>query len=71
MYRHHYGTTPVGEVSGDIGDLDVAAAWTDDKKYITLAIVNPDSTPQQATVNFGQNSVNPKASLWVIRQSGS
>ena len=65
MYRHHYGTTPV-EVSGDIGDLDVAAAWTDDKKYITLAIVNPDSTPQQATVNFGQNSVNPKASLWVI-----
>lgn len=65
MYRHHYGTIPV-EVFGDTGDMDVAAAWTDDKNAITLAIVNPDSTPQELTANFGQTSVKPGATRWVI-----
>jgi alpha-N-arabinofuranosidase len=65
MYRHHYGTIPV-DVSGDEGNLDVAAAWTDDKKAITLAIVNPDSTPQQIKADFGQTSLSPDAEEWVI-----
>lgn len=65
LYRRHYGTIPV-EVSGDQGDLDVAAAWVDDKKAITLSIVNPDSTPQQVKVDFGPASLSSEASLWVI-----
>jgi alpha-L-arabinofuranosidase len=65
MYRHHYGTIPI-EVSGEAGDLDVAAAWADDKKAITLAVVNPDSSDEQMTADFGQTSFNPEATRWII-----
>lgn len=65
MYRHHYGTIPMG-VSGDEGDLDVAAAWTSDKKAITLAIVNPDAGAQTVKADFGQTRLKSTASEWVI-----
>ncbi|MGH7988788.1 MAG: alpha-L-arabinofuranosidase C-terminal domain-containing protein, partial [Limisphaerales bacterium] len=65
MYRHHYGTIPI-EVSGATGDLDVAAAWTDDKKAITFAIVNPDSSDEQVTADFGSVSLKPNVTQWVI-----
>jgi alpha-N-arabinofuranosidase len=65
LYRHHYGTIPI-EVSGETGDLDVAAAWTDDKKAITFAIVNPDPMDEQVTADFGPISLKSKATRWVI-----
>ncbi len=40
MYRKHYGTIPVA-VGGDTKPLDVAAAWTKDRKALTVAVVNP------------------------------
>ncbi len=39
LYRAHYGTVPVA-VSTD-RPLDVAAAWSDDRKSLVVAIVNP------------------------------
>lgn len=49
LYRHCYGTVPV-EVSGESGALDVAAAWTSDRKALTLGIVNP--TDEQMSLRF-------------------
>lgn len=40
MYRRHYGQVPVA-CDGDVRPLDVAAAWTADRKAFTLAVVNP------------------------------
>ena len=65
LYRHHYGTIPI-EVSGETGDLDVAAAWTDDKKAITFAIVNPDPMDEKVTTDFDPISLKSKATRWVI-----
>jgi alpha-N-arabinofuranosidase len=40
LYRHHFGTVPVA-VEGDLAPLDVAAAWTEDRTALTVAVVNP------------------------------
>ncbi len=40
LYRKQYGTIPV-TVSGEFGDMDVAAALTADGKALTIGIVNP------------------------------
>jgi alpha-L-arabinofuranosidase len=40
MYREYFETTPV-TVSGAPEPLDVVAAWSKDKKYLTIAVVNP------------------------------
>lgn len=40
MYREHYGQTPVN-VTGDYAPLNVAAAWSDDRRRLTLGVVNP------------------------------
>jgi len=40
LYRRHFGVVPV-EVAGDWAPLDIAAAWTAERKAITVAVVNP------------------------------
>jgi alpha-N-arabinofuranosidase len=40
LYRHRFGTVPVG-VEGEAAGLDVAAAWTEDRTALTVAVVNP------------------------------
>src|SRR5678815_3806658 len=40
LYREHFGSIPI-EVSQPDEVLDIAAAWTADRKAITVAIVNP------------------------------
>jgi alpha-L-arabinofuranosidase len=65
MYRHHYGTIPM-QVAGETGDLDVAAAWTENKKAITVAIVNPDPNPQRVKADFGGTTFDSQATRWVI-----
>jgi alpha-L-arabinofuranosidase len=49
-----------------MGDLDIAAAWTINKRAITIAIVNPDSKDEQVTVDFGTTSLKPKTTRWLI-----
>lgn len=65
MYRHHYGKIPI-QVAGETEDLDVAAAWTKDKRAITVAIVNPDPNPQRVKADFGRTAFDSKATRWVI-----
>ncbi|MDE3066083.1 MAG: alpha-N-arabinofuranosidase [Verrucomicrobiota bacterium] len=65
LYRHHYGEIPV-QVAGETGDLDVAAAWTADRKALTLSIVNPDPDTARVTADFGGTAFAPEAMHWVI-----
>jgi alpha-N-arabinofuranosidase len=65
LYRHHYGMVPI-QVAGETGDLDVAAAWTQDRKAITVAIVNPDPNTQRVKADFEGTSFEPNTTRWVI-----
>jgi len=40
LYRQHYGTIPI-QVGGSHEPLDVAAAWREDRKALTIGVVNP------------------------------
>ncbi len=45
FYRQEFGTTPV-KISGRPEPLDVMAAWKEDGKTLTLAVVNPTAERQ-------------------------
>ena len=65
LYRNHFGTIPV-ELSGETGDLDISAALTEDKKAITVAIVNPTENTQQIAINFEETVIKEKGKKWTI-----
>jgi alpha-N-arabinofuranosidase len=65
LYRHQFGTIPVA-IDEQPAGLDVAAAWTADKQTLTVAIVNPQATAQQVTLDLGNLSIQDKAQVWVI-----
>jgi len=46
LYTNHFGTVPV-KVGGAPAPLDVAAAWKEGKKVLTVAVVNPSRSPQR------------------------
>jgi len=51
LYRNHYGTIPVDVVNNNLA-LDIAAAWTEDHKALTIGIVNPTAQQQQITMDL-------------------
>jgi len=68
LYRHHFGTLPVA-VSGETAPLDVAAAWTEDRRALTIAVVNP--TPQEHTLvlDLRNARLTGEGRLWLLRHS--
>ncbi|MHC4205649.1 MAG: alpha-L-arabinofuranosidase C-terminal domain-containing protein, partial [Planctomycetota bacterium] len=40
LYRNNFGTIPVS-VTGAADPLDISAAWTEDRKALTIGVVNP------------------------------
>jgi alpha-N-arabinofuranosidase len=65
LYRNSFGSIPV-EVSGQSGRLDVSAAFTEDRKTLTLAIVNTEGSPQRLTVDFGSVRLSGKGTKSTI-----
>jgi len=65
LYRAHYGTIPV-KVSGAPEPLDVAAAWKDGKKVLTVAVVNPTKSAQALSLSVKGPSLPKSARLFVI-----
>ena len=65
LYRAHYGTLPI-PVGGTPAPLDVAAAWKDGKKVLTLAVVNPTREAQSLPVAWSGVSVPKTARLFLI-----
>jgi len=68
LYRQHFGTIPVA-VTGDAEPLDVAAAWTKDRKALTVAIVNPTEHEQELTMDLRGAQLTGDGKLWLIAHS--
>lgn len=67
LYRQHFGTIPVA-VSGNFADahLDLAAAWTEDRKALTISIVNPNGEAQSVKLNLPGVTPAEKATVWTM-----
>jgi alpha-N-arabinofuranosidase len=65
LYRHQFGTIPLAIAEQPDG-LDVSAAWTADHKTLTVAIVNPQATAQQVTLDLGGLALQDQAQAWTI-----
>ncbi len=62
LYRARFGSIPV-KVSGTPEPLDVAAAWKEGKKVLTLAVVNPTAAAQTLPLSFKGASLPKTARL--------
>jgi alpha-N-arabinofuranosidase len=65
LYRNHFGTIPVS-VSGEAYPLDVSAAWTNDRKALTIAIVNPTEQEHELPFDLEGAGLTGKGRLWLI-----
>jgi len=65
LYRHRFGVLRV-TVTGDIEPLDVVAAWADDRKALTVAVVNPMEKAHELALDCKNAQVAGTATLWQI-----
>ena len=65
MYRRHYGTIPVA-VSGALDTLDVAAAWRDDRKALTVGVANPAAEPRLLALDVAGAELTGDGHVWTI-----
>jgi len=65
LYRAKFGTIPV-KVAGAPAPLDVAAAWREGRKVLTMAVVNPTKETQDLPVSFEGIKVPAAARLHLI-----
>tara|TARA_Y100001933_G_scaffold164199_1_gene162479 strand:- start:239 stop:2353 length:2115 start_codon:yes stop_codon:yes gene_type:complete len=68
MYREHFGTIPIrAELpEGDLLGLDVAAAWTEDRSAITIAVVNANAEPASIGLDLSGAVPSGAAQVWRI-----
>lgn len=50
LYRHHFGTLPVTVTTGPT--IDASAAWSADRKTLTIAVVNPSTRALNVPVSL-------------------
>jgi alpha-L-arabinofuranosidase len=65
MYRQHFGTIPV-EITGAPEPLDVAVAWTKDKKALTISIVNPTFDTWGLNFRIAGAQLASQGKSWVL-----
>ena len=65
LYRHVFGTVPVS-VRGESGDLDAMAAWTEDRKAITLGVVNPLPAEQTLDLAVRGAQLSGAGTVWTL-----
>ncbi|RPH99087.1 MAG: hypothetical protein EHM72_12160 [Calditrichaeota bacterium] len=65
LYRQEFGAIPV-QVSGDVGNLDVSAALTDDGKALTVAAVNATSQNGSLNLNIVGGAIGRQVTKWLI-----
>lgn len=58
LYRKEFGTIPVA-VEGEMGLLDIAAAWTEDRSALTLGVVNPLNLPKACEIQLDGMAEGP------------
>jgi alpha-N-arabinofuranosidase len=57
------GEQPVVRAGSDTFPLDVAAAWTADRKALTVAVVNPTKSPQTLSLQIRGSRLAGRATL--------
>jgi len=65
LYRQHFGAIPVA-VTGNVSPLDVSAAWTSDRKALTIGIVNPTDKERGLSMELKGIKISGKGHLWFI-----
>ncbi len=65
LYRAEFGSLPV-KVTGAPAPLDVAAAWREGRKVLTVAVVNPTKQSQTLPISFKEIKVPATARLFLI-----
>jgi alpha-L-arabinofuranosidase len=69
LYRRQFGTIPI-ELTQPAPDLDVSAAWTEDKKAITISVVNATGKPRTLAVDLGKTAVKDAMTQWEVTGAG-
>lgn len=67
LYRQEFGTIPV-KITGQPEPLDVMAAWKEDGKTLTVAIINP--TKERQKISLKLQGFNPSRTENVFRLTG-
>jgi len=65
LYRKQFGSIPV-KVNHSVDPLDVAAALTEDKRALTIGILNPTWDTYHLTLSLDHVEPTKKARTWVI-----
>jgi len=58
------GEQPVVNAGSDTFPLDVAAAWTDDRRSLTVAVLNPTDVDQPLKLNITGAALSGKGAVW-------
>jgi alpha-N-arabinofuranosidase len=66
LYRQHFGQIPVEVKASNIAPLDVSAALKNDRRAITIAVVNPTDKQRDLPLVLKGIKVADKGKLWVI-----
>jgi alpha-N-arabinofuranosidase len=65
MYRRHFGVVPV-EITGPTEPLDVAVAWTRDRKALTISVINPTYETYQLPFKVHGARLASRGKSWVL-----
>jgi alpha-N-arabinofuranosidase len=63
------GEQPAVNAGSDTFPLDVVAAWTTDRKALTIAVINTSDTDRQLDLHLEHASLDGKGTLWRIAPS--
>ncbi|MGA2070462.1 MAG: beta-L-arabinofuranosidase domain-containing protein [Sedimentisphaerales bacterium] len=66
LYRQHFGQIPVEVTGSNIAPLDVVAALKNDRKAITIAVVNPTDKQRELPIELKGVKAADIGKLWVI-----
>jgi len=58
------GEQPVVNAGSDTFPVDVVAAWTEDHRTLTVAVLNPTDAEQPLKLNINRVSLSGKGTLW-------
>jgi alpha-N-arabinofuranosidase len=65
LYRNQFGVIPV-EVTGAPEPLDIEAAWTEDRKALTLGVVNPTGEAVELKLDVTGAALTGGGRLWTV-----
>lgn len=64
LYRHRFGTLPCATETTPT--IDALAAWTPDRRTLTIAIVNPSTSPQEIALDLRGATLAGTGTRWEI-----